>query len=59
MVDVWDALITARWYKPAWPEKAVLDYLRAAAGSQLEPQLVSLFLENYEGLKTIGSAPVA
>jgi HD-GYP domain-containing protein (c-di-GMP phosphodiesterase class II) len=57
VVDIWDALITARVYKPAWPEQEVLDYLRAAAGSQLDPQLVSLFLENYEGLKTIGSTP--
>ncbi len=59
VVDVWDALITARVYKPAWPEQEVLDYLRAVAGSQLDPQLVALFLENYEGLKALGSAPAA
>lgn len=53
VVDVWDALINARVYKPAWPEAEVLDYLRAAAGSQLDPQLVALFLVNYDELKAL------
>ncbi|CAM5274394.1 HD-GYP domain-containing protein [Rhodanobacter lindaniclasticus] len=53
VVDVWDALITARVYKPAWPESEVLDYLRDAAGSQLDPELVALFLENYDELKVL------
>jgi putative nucleotidyltransferase with HDIG domain len=63
VVDVWDALITARVYKPAWPEAEVLDYLRNAAGSQLDPDLVALFLDNYAELRTLGgvaaSEPVA
>lgn len=54
VVDVWDALISARVYKPAWPEADVLDYLRAAAGSQLDPNMVALFLKNYDGLKALG-----
>lgn len=54
VVDVWDALITARVYKPAWPEAEVLDYLRDVAGSQLDPGLVALFLENYGELKALG-----
>ncbi|WP_205043260.1 HD-GYP domain-containing protein [Rhodanobacter glycinis] len=54
VVDVWDALITARVYKPAWPEAEVLDYLRDVAGSQLDPGLVELFLENYGELKALG-----
>jgi HD-GYP domain-containing protein (c-di-GMP phosphodiesterase class II) len=54
VVDVWDALITARVYKPAWPEPEVLDYLRDVAGSQLDPGLVALFLENYDELKALG-----
>jgi putative nucleotidyltransferase with HDIG domain len=53
VVDVWDALITARVYKPAWPESEVLDYLREVAGSQLDPDLVALFLANYGELKTL------
>ena len=54
VVDVWDALITVRVYKPAWPEPEVLNYLREVAGSQLDPDLVALFLENYDGLKALG-----
>ncbi len=53
VVDVWDALITARVYKPAWPESEVLDYLREVAGSQLDPDLVALFLANYDELKAL------
>ncbi|MFI4959317.1 MAG: HD-GYP domain-containing protein [Lysobacterales bacterium] len=58
VVDVWDALISARVYKPAWPEPEVLDYLRQVAGSQLDPDLVALFLAHYDELKTLGHAPV-
>jgi putative nucleotidyltransferase with HDIG domain len=57
VVDVWDALISARVYKPAWPESEVLDYLRRVAGSQLDPDLVALFLDHYDDIKALGSAP--
>lgn len=56
VVDVWDALISPRVYKPAWPEPEVLDYLREVAGSQLDPHMVALFLENYDELKALGQA---
>jgi putative nucleotidyltransferase with HDIG domain len=56
IVDVWDALISARIYKPAWPELEVVDYLRNAAGSQLDPNLVALFLANLKELKMLGRA---
>jgi putative nucleotidyltransferase with HDIG domain len=54
IVDVWDALSFPRVYKPAWPEPEVLAYLRDAAGSQLDPQLVQLFLDNYAQIKALG-----
>ncbi|WP_267221663.1 HD-GYP domain-containing protein [Dyella silvae] len=54
VVDVWDALSFPRVYKHAWPEPEVLDYLRNAAGGQLDPQIVALFLEHYDALKVIG-----
>ena len=56
VVDVWDALISPRVYKPAWPEAEVLDYLRNAAGSQLDPNLVALFLEHREEIMKLGNA---
>ena len=57
VIDVWDALITERVYKAAWSEDRVLDYLRAAAGGQLDPRLVELFLANYHTLKRLAVAP--
>ena len=53
VVDVWDALSFPRSYKPAWPESDVLQYLRDAAGGQLDPRLVQLFLDNYAALKAL------
>ncbi len=53
VVDVWDALITERVYKQAWSEADALEYLRTTAGSQLDPNLVALFLENYDDLKAL------
>lgn len=58
VVDVWDALSFPRVYKPAWPEEDVLDYLRNAAGGQLDPGIVGLFLEHYDELKAIGLGQV-
>jgi HD-GYP domain-containing protein (c-di-GMP phosphodiesterase class II) len=57
VVDVWDALSFSRVYKPAWPEPEVLAYLKDAAGGQLDPRLVRLFLDNYAALKTLALNP--
>ncbi|GAB2582343.1 HD-GYP domain-containing protein [Dyella jejuensis] len=57
VVDVWDALSFPRVYKPAWPEAEVLHYLRDAAGSQLDPALVQLFLDHYPALKALALNP--
>lgn len=54
VVDVWDALSFPRVYKPAWPEQEVIDYLRQISGSQLDPNMVKLFLAHYDELKRIG-----
>jgi HD-GYP domain-containing protein (c-di-GMP phosphodiesterase class II) len=58
VVDVWDALSHPRVYKPAWPEDEVIDYLRNAAGSQLDPSLVKLFLSHYDELVLLGTKEV-
>ncbi len=59
VVDVWDALISPRVYKQAWPEPEVTNYLREVAGSQLDPQLVSLFLDHLAEFKALASAMAA
>jgi PAS domain S-box-containing protein len=44
VADVFDALTHIRPYKSAWPEKDAIAEIRRAAGSHLDPQVVSAFL---------------
>jgi len=44
VVDVWDALSTARPYKPALPQERVRGLLRKDRGSHFDAALVDLFL---------------
>src|SRR3954471_8048705 len=44
--DVYDALVSDRPYKAAWPIEDALAELRTLSGRHLEPRLVSLFLEH-------------
>lgn len=44
IADVFDALTSARPYKPAWPLEAALDLMRKNAGSHFDPTLTEVFL---------------
>lgn len=44
VIDVWDALTSARAYRPAWPQAEALDYLREHKGSQFDPELVDAWV---------------
>ncbi len=44
VVDVWDALVSQRPYKPAWPPERAREELRAQAGKGLDPKVVEAFL---------------
>jgi HD-GYP domain-containing protein (c-di-GMP phosphodiesterase class II) len=44
VVDVWDALLSERPYRHAWPEAEVIAYLRDNAGRQFDPTVVEMFL---------------
>lgn len=44
IVDVYDALTSARPYKPAWTQERALQEIRANAGSHFDPQYVDAFL---------------
>jgi HD-GYP domain-containing protein (c-di-GMP phosphodiesterase class II) len=48
IVDVWDALSTARPYKPALPQERVQSMLRKDRGSHFDARLVDLFLDLLE-----------
>ncbi len=49
VVDVWDALISDRPYRPALPPSEVRHYLQQQAGKLFDPDIVQLFLELIEG----------
>ncbi|GAB5602661.1 two-component system response regulator [Thermus sp. FJN-A] len=44
VVDVMDALLSERPYKPPWPLAKVLDEIRAQRGRQFDPQVVDALL---------------
>ncbi|MGW8161532.1 MAG: HD domain-containing phosphohydrolase [Desulfobulbales bacterium] len=46
MADIWDALTSERRYHQAWPPESVKEYIRDRAGTQFDPNLVELFLNN-------------
>jgi len=45
VVDIWDALLNDRVYRNAWPEEKVIEYLKSAAGIELDLEIVEKFLE--------------
>jgi PAS domain S-box-containing protein len=48
LVDVYDALISDRVYKKAWPEDDVVKYIKDQKAKHFDPKLVELFFSNYE-----------
>ena len=45
VVDVWDALISDRTYRPAWRKADAIEYIRQGSGTHFDPQAVDLFLK--------------
>jgi len=45
VVDIWDALLFDRVYREAWPKEKVYEYIKNAAGIELDPDIVETFLE--------------
>jgi HD-GYP domain-containing protein (c-di-GMP phosphodiesterase class II) len=44
IADVYDALMSARAYKPAWEEERVLEEMRRLRAVKFDPELLDLFL---------------
>jgi PAS domain S-box-containing protein len=45
IVDIWDALLTDRPYRKAWPEEKVLQYIQDISATILDPMVVQAFLQ--------------
>jgi diguanylate cyclase (GGDEF)-like protein/putative nucleotidyltransferase with HDIG domain len=48
VVDVWDALISDRTYRPAWSREEARAYIAAQASKQFDPQIVAVFMDMIE-----------
>ncbi|MEA2017373.1 MAG: response regulator [Campylobacterota bacterium] len=53
VVDVFDALTSTRPYKKAWKFDDAVDLLKKESGKHFDPQLVTLFIENIDEVKSI------
>lgn len=53
LADVYDALCSARVYKEAWKESDVLDLIEREAGAQFDPDIVKIFFEAQDVIKSI------
>jgi response regulator RpfG family c-di-GMP phosphodiesterase len=53
LADVYDALISQRVYKNPWPEEMTVDYLKAQAGKQFDPEVVEAFFAIYDVVTAI------
>lgn len=44
IIDIWDALLSDRPYRDAWPEEKVIAYIKEISGKILDPTVVDAFL---------------
>ncbi|MDD8031896.1 MAG: PAS domain S-box protein [Acidobacteriota bacterium] len=51
VIDVWDALISDRPYRSAWPEEKALNYIREQAEHHFDPRVVEKFLDLIKELR--------
>ncbi|MBF9014683.1 MULTISPECIES: HD domain-containing phosphohydrolase [unclassified Oceanispirochaeta] len=53
IADVFDALSSTRPYKMAWSEEDCLKYLDEQRGKHFDPELINVFMDNLETIRTI------
>jgi HD-GYP domain-containing protein (c-di-GMP phosphodiesterase class II) len=53
VIDVWDALISERPYRPAWSVEEATDYIKDQSNSHFDPQVVEAFLQMVDELMVI------
>jgi HD-GYP domain-containing protein (c-di-GMP phosphodiesterase class II) len=57
VVDVWDALTSDRLYRSAWPIEKVIDYIRSRSGTDFDPDVVDVFMAEYEDIPALHERP--
>jgi putative nucleotidyltransferase with HDIG domain len=45
VVDIWDALLSDRPYRPAWSREKTIAHIKNLAGTQLDPKIVAEFIK--------------
>ena len=53
MADVFDALASKRVYKKSWTTEEIIEYFKKESGKHFDPELVSLFLNNFKDFVSI------
>jgi HD-GYP domain-containing protein (c-di-GMP phosphodiesterase class II) len=53
LADVYDALISTRVYKDAWPEEQVVEEIVKNRGAQFDPEVVDAFLQIQDTIRAI------
>lgn len=56
IVDVWDALLSDRPYRSAWPKEKVIEYIRSLSDTHFDPKVVKSFLALVDQGETFDSA---
>ncbi len=45
IIDIWDALLSDRTYRKAWPREKVIAYMKDIAGKHIDPTILDVFLK--------------
>lgn len=53
LIDVFDALLTDRIYRPAWREEEVIKYIKQNISIKFDPAVVRIFFDNYDKIRDI------
>jgi len=53
VADVTDALLSKRVYKEAWSMSKTLKYVREHSGTEFDPKIATIFIENIDEIKAI------
>jgi PAS domain S-box-containing protein len=48
IVDVWDALLSDRPYRKAWPQEKAFAHIKEQSGTHFDPKIVDMFLQMVE-----------